>query len=156
MHGRTRRALCVGLALLAGCAAGQGGDEAQDELQALLRDEPLSAAVTPPVKVAAIEQPPALLPERLWKFDDCNPDRAELFAVATPEIAFRSVGVTCTPGVLGQAVKLAAEKDIVYVPDQPFFTFESGVSVAGWFQPEGIDRTQTLFASATRTPARLR
>src|SRR5437867_2482788 len=63
-----------------------------------------------------------------WSFDDCDPGHAEL-QNAHPLIntAFRSVGVTCTPGLLGTAVALAAPEDIVYVPDQPYFVFDAGV-----------------------------
>ena len=50
----------------------------------------------------------------------------------------------CSDGVQGQGVAIAATEDIVYVPDQPTFTFESGVTVAGWFKPTTINGTRTL------------
>ncbi|MEO7733710.1 MAG: LamG domain-containing protein, partial [Kofleriaceae bacterium] len=60
--------------------------------------------------------------------------------------AFRSVGVACTAGVQDStAVAIAAKEDIVYVPDQPDFTFETGVTVAGWFKPTALGSTRTLF-----------
>jgi hypothetical protein len=80
-----------------------------------------------------------------WSFDDCNADRTNL-ADSGPNFntGFRSVGVTCAPGIAGQAVALAVKEDLVYVPDQPGFTFENGVTVAGWFNPSATDKTRTL------------
>lgn len=134
---------------MAACGADRGpADDLDDpaESLALLRDAPLTGpASLSPATESFIEQPPSLLPERLWKFDDCTPDRAELFNFGSGEIAYRSVGVTCAPGILDGGVALSAAEDIVYIPDEPYFTFENGVSVAAWFQPTGLDRTQTLF-----------
>jgi hypothetical protein len=41
-------------------------------------------------------------------------------------------------------VSLAAAEDIVYVPDQPNFIFDQGVTVAGWFKPTQVGGTRTL------------
>jgi concanavalin A-like lectin/glucanase superfamily protein len=150
MDGRFFKACCsCAILFVAACGADRGPDDDLDdpaESLALLRDAPLTGLASPQTATTArIEQPPQLLPERMWKFDDCSPDRTELFNFGSGDTAFRSVGVTCAPGILGGGVALSAPEDIVYVPDEPYFTFESGVSVAAWFQPTGLDRTQTLF-----------
>jgi hypothetical protein len=81
-----------------------------------------------------------------WSFDDCNPSRTNLTdTLFQGNTAFRSVAVACVPGVAGQGVAIAAKEDIVYVPDQPSFTFEDGVSVAGWFKPSSVGTARTLF-----------
>jgi hypothetical protein len=81
-----------------------------------------------------------------WSFDDCNPGRTNLFdSGPLNNTAFRAVAVTCSAGVAGQAVTLAQKEDIVYVPDQPNFTFDHGVTVAGWFNPDAVGKTRTLF-----------
>lgn len=140
--------VCAGL-VLAACGGPRDPGEADDdpeELQALLQDEPLTGpAAAPGAGPSAIAPPSTLFPREYWQFDDCSPDRAELFSSTSGDGAFRSVSVPCVPGVRGQAVAIAAPGDIVYVPDEPFFTFEGGVTVAAWFQPTDLDRTQTLF-----------
>jgi hypothetical protein len=89
---------------------------------------------------------PGADPLGVWDFDDCNPERANLADSFSDNTAFRSVDVACTTGVDGtQAVAIAATEDIVYVPDQPDFTFESGVTVAGWFRPDAVGGLNTLF-----------
>ncbi|HEX7839257.1 MAG TPA: LamG domain-containing protein, partial [Kofleriaceae bacterium] len=151
MDGRTFKAfgMCVGLVLAAcGSQRDTSGDAEDDpaELQALLRDDPLGGVASPPPTApSAIAPPNTLLPQRFWSFDDCSPDRAELFSANPAETAYRSVGVSCAPGVRGSAVALAAQEDLVYVPDEPYFTFGDGITVAAWFKPTGLDRTQTLF-----------
>jgi len=90
--------------------------------------------------------PPFLGPFGRWSFDDCNSQRTNLFdSGPNGNTAFRAVNVACGAGVAGQAVMLAAQEDIVYVPDQPMFTFERGVTVAGWFNPTAVNKTRTLF-----------
>jgi len=81
-----------------------------------------------------------------WSFDDCTASRTNLQDSLSGNTAFRSVGVACVPGVQNtKAVAIAAKEDIVYVPDQPSFTFENGLTVAGWFNPTAIGGTRTLF-----------
>ncbi|HET6147012.1 MAG TPA: LamG domain-containing protein [Polyangia bacterium] len=81
-----------------------------------------------------------------WSFDDCNAQRTELFdSSGSGHTAFRSVNVACAGGKEGQAVSLADRSDIVYVPDQPDFTFGGGVTVAGWFNPSVLGGVRTLF-----------
>jgi hypothetical protein len=81
-----------------------------------------------------------------WNFDDCTSSRTNLRDSFFLNTAFRSVGVACTTGVQNTpGVAIAAKEDIVYVPDQPDFTFESGVTVAGWFNPTAVGGTKTLF-----------
>ena len=131
----------------------------QDELQALLHDQPLTqvfagakSAATPGVGVKESGKHsnvilPSAAPLGAWDFDDCSDFRTTLFDSSfNDNDAFRSVGVACTTGMEGSpAVAIAAPEDIVYVPDQPDFTFESGVTVAGWFNPTTITGTKTLF-----------
>ena len=149
----TAVSVAVVLAACGGDGASDGtADDDAEELQALLRDDPLTGAAASArgEKVATIAPPNIFLPQRMWKFDDCSPDRSELFNFGGGELAFRSVGVACAPGVLGGGVALAATEDIVYVPDEPYFTLGEGVTVAAWFQPSGLDRTQTLFRKRDR------
>ena len=81
-----------------------------------------------------------------WTFNDCNSFRTELFDSGPNNVtAFRAVTVTCAEGMDGPAVALADNDDIVYVPDQPFFSSASGVTVAGWFNPTQVNKTRTLF-----------
>ncbi len=82
-----------------------------------------------------------------WSFDDCNPARTNLFdSGPNGNTAFRAVGVACATGISQQAVSLAdRDNDIVYVPDQPNFTFGTGVTVAAWFNPTSVNQTRTLF-----------
>ena len=82
-----------------------------------------------------------------WTFDDCNTTRTNLRdSTFMGNTAFRAVSVACAEGVAGQAVALADKnEDLVYVPDQPNFTFANGVTVAGWFNHDALDETRTLF-----------
>jgi len=154
-------------ALGASACQGDGGSE-QEELQALLHDEPLgnlppgvqggASKATGAVLAATgdggvnvppdggVSQPPTQPPVGSWSFDDCNPFRTNLSdSTFNGNTAFRSVGVTCTTGIQNQGVSIAVKEDIVYVPDQPNFTFENGVTVAGWFKPTTAGGTRTLF-----------
>jgi hypothetical protein len=145
------RGACVGLALAA-CGADRTPDTDLEELRALLHDAPLARLdATGRTVVAELTQPLTFSPLARWKFDDCDPAHADLLnADGLGNTAFRSAAVRCTEGVLGQAVALAAREDIIYIPDQPYFTFEAGVTVAAWFRPTGLDRTQTLFRKRNR------
>ena len=143
------------LALTTAFALGVGGctstsQDDQEELQALLHDLPLTTV--PPGQVgreaAAIGDLAEASgpPDGAWNFDDCTSFRTNLAdSTFDDNTAFRSVGVTCAPGLQGQGVALAVPEDIVYVPDQPSFTFERGVTVAGWFKPTTTGGTRTLF-----------
>src|SRR5882672_8598043 len=103
-----------------GTAACQGDAASeQEELQALLRDEPLGnlppsvtggvskdvgavLAATGDAGVAA-PPPPTGPPDGTWSFDDCNPFRTNLSdSTFNGNTAFRSVGVTCATGVQNQ------------------------------------------------------
>lgn len=90
---------------------------------------------------------PSVNPLGVWDFDDCTSSRTNLRDTTfNDNTAFRSVGVNCGPGIeSSQAVEIAAPEDIIYVPDQPAFTFENGVTVAGWFKPNATGGTKTLF-----------
>jgi hypothetical protein len=135
--------ICTGL-VLGACGADRDRDDDVDELQALLRDDALTGPASATRTTASTIRQPFDLSLRRWAFEDCTPERTELFGTGGGAFAYRSVGVTCAPGALGNAVALAATEDIVYVPDQPHFTFEGGVTVAGWFRPVATDQTQTL------------
>jgi hypothetical protein len=91
--------------------------------------------------------PPFFGPLGQWSFDDCNSGRTNLFdSGPNGNTAFRAVSVACATGISQQAVSLAdKDNDIVYVPDQPNFTFGAGVTVAAWFNPASVSQTRTLF-----------
>jgi hypothetical protein len=104
----------------------------------------------PPVDAGSVpcQPPPPLPPEPLgnWRLDDCNPDRTDLVDNGPQGFpAFRSVNVTCVPGAEGQGVSFPHKKDIVYVPDQPQFTFDAGVTVAAWINVRKRGGTATIF-----------
>lgn len=147
------------LTAAAACQSDEPSD--QDRLQALLHDAPLKQvppgadAVSPPARAGAAAADgvhsnivlPSDNPLGVWNFDDCNLSRSNLSDSSfNNNTAFRSVGVTCTPGIQNsQAVLIDFPENIVYVPDQPNFTFENGVTVAAWFKPAAISGTKTLF-----------
>ncbi|MBC7978641.1 MAG: LamG domain-containing protein [Myxococcales bacterium] len=148
--------------LLAATACQSDGGDEQDELQALLFDKaltlPVGESAAPPVlsdtpAPAAIQGakrhvvPLSADPEGVWNLDDCTAARTQLAdATSNGNTAYRSVGVTCTNGVNGTlGAKIANREDILYVPDQPSFGLDDGVSVAGWFHPRSTHGTHTLF-----------
>ena len=90
--------------------------------------------------------PPPTGPLGQWSFDDCNPARTNLNDSGPDgDTAFRTVSTACAPGTANLAVSLSKpDEDLVYVPDQPFFDFSGGVTVAGWFNPSSISKTHTL------------
>ena len=149
-HNRSWIVICTMAAGLGAGACQSGDADDQDELQALLRDEPLEQV--PPGAVEASPRVPAPIapgassgpPVGRWTFDDCSPFRTQLNDAAFGNAAFRAVNAACTAGVQGQGVAIAQTEDIVYVPDEPTFTFESGATVAGWFKPTTISGTRTL------------
>jgi hypothetical protein len=166
MNQKLSTVLFLQLAVIAtaACQSDPTGDptDDQDELLALLRDQPLTqvfggaaSTATPGVGVTESGKSgkhsnvilPSAAPLGAWDFDDCSDFRTTLFDSSfNDNDAFRSVGVTCTAGMENtQAVMIAAPEDIIYVPDQPDFTFEAGVTVAGWFNPNVITGTKTLF-----------
>jgi len=58
-------------------------------------------------------------------------------------VASASPHMGCSAVAANLAVSLSSPTDdLVYVPDQPFFDFSNGVTVAGWFNPTST--TQTL------------
>lgn len=82
----------------------------------------------------------------VWPFDDCNSGRTNLNDQGpNGNTAFRAVNVACVAGISGQAVSLSSpNEDIITVPDQPNFVFNSGVTVAGWFNPSSVQQTSSL------------
>lgn len=150
----------VALAFLGGTACQSDEPDDQDELQTLLHDDQLdltqqNAAVAPATRTAGIKRSGTeshvvqitANPAGTWAFDDCSPDRANLAdGTLNANVAYRSIGVACGEGVDGTlGVKLAHRQDIVYVPDQPSFGLDQGVTVAGWFKPTSTGGTDTLF-----------
>lgn len=171
-----RRNLCcvvstVAISLVGGLGAcrPEGADGAapepeddQAELQALLHDDPL-LQVPPGAQEAtqdavsrldaAADAAPAPPPISLtWRFDDCSPVQTQMREVASfiTNFAFRGVNAACVAGVQGQGVAIAATEDLVYVPDQPNYRFDSGVTVAGWFKPTSTSGTKTLVRKRDR------
>ena len=151
-------ALAAGMTLGAGCDSDGADDQAQ--LQALLHDEPLhqtligaaarsdaTTGVSRAGELAATSGPPV----GAWNFDDCSEVQTQLQdSTFTGNTAFRAVNAACVDGIQGQGVAIANPEDIVYVPDQPNFTFEQGVTVAGWFKPAAISGTRTLIRKRDR------
>jgi len=80
-----------------------------------------------------------------WSFDQCNEFQTDLFSDRSGHTAFRSVATKCTEGVNGLALAFTGDKDLAYVPDQPQFTFEQGVTVAAWVNPDSLRGDQTIF-----------
>jgi hypothetical protein len=101
-----------------------------------------SGPVPPPPPVDGGGRPQPALGK--WAFDDCNAARTDLLDSINGHTAFRSVGVQCAPGIGGQAVSFAKKEDIVYVPDQPDFTFENGLTVAAWVNPKSTRQVASL------------
>ncbi len=82
----------------------------------------------------------------LWKFDDCTMFRTDLQdSTGFGHTAFRSVSTACVPGEINQGVGIDQDDDLVYVPDQPDFTFENGVTVAAWVNPTKLNGIRTIF-----------
>ena len=82
-----------------------------------------------------------------WEFNSCSPTRTDLVDSSfNNHTAFRSVSTKCAPdGIEGMGLGFASAKDIAFVPDQPDFTFEQGVTVAAWVNPDRVDDTRTIF-----------
>jgi hypothetical protein len=82
----------------------------------------------------------------LWQLDDCNSFRTELQdSTFNGHTAFRAVSVACVTGIAGQGIGIDEADDLVYVPDQPNFTFENGVTVAAWVNPTRLGGVRTIF-----------
>ena len=82
----------------------------------------------------------------LWTFDDCNSFRTDLQdSSGFGHTAFRSVSTACVPGEINQGVGIDEDDDLVFVPDQPDFTFSNGVTVAAWVKPTKLGGVRTIF-----------
>lgn len=82
----------------------------------------------------------------LWQFEDCNASRTDLADSAVfSHPAFRSVTTQCRAGIVGQGVFIDENNDYVYVPDQPTFTFDNGLTVAAWVKPLALGGVRTIF-----------
>ncbi len=85
-------------------------------------------------------------PLGFWEFNSCNALRTELFDSSfNNHTAFRSLGVACAPGIEELGVSLPNRPDIVYVPDQPAFSLERGITVAAWVKPSALGGARTIF-----------
>ena len=149
----------------AGCQSedSAGGTDDAAQLQALLHDAPLqqvppAASLRGGEAVAAVSRAAVVAdaassgpPVGAWNFDDCSPAQTQLRdSTFSNNTAFRAVRAACVDGVQGQGVAIANTEDIVYVPDQPSFTFAQGVTVAGWFKPASTGGTRTLIRKRDR------
>jgi Concanavalin A-like lectin/glucanases superfamily len=93
-----------------------------------------------------IRQPFPQFVQGLWQFDDCNSFRTDLNDSSFNfHPAFRSVSAACTTGIQAQGIAIDEADDLVYVPDQPSFTFDSGVTVAAWVNPTRLGGVRTIF-----------
>lgn len=79
-----------------------------------------------------------------WRFDDCNTSRTDLLDFRGGHTAYRSVSTACGEGVDGQAVSFDGKEDLVYIPDQPNFTFAAGVTIAAWVNPSELGGARTI------------
>ncbi|HVV52322.1 MAG TPA: LamG domain-containing protein [Polyangia bacterium] len=139
-------------------AQGCGDNAAGDPLARLMDDGDVSAvapgAMGPP---AAGSAPPRFCPTgdcsgsplAFWTLDDCNAQTTQLADSATGSAishpAFRAVSATCVASIDGQGIHLAGPDDIVYAPDQPDFSFNQGLTVAAWIDPDSLNGTQSIF-----------
>jgi len=154
---------CAGIGA-AGCTgdntpAARSADDGQTFLEALMSDgDP--GRMMPPGPGPMMPPPPGPggrfcpgdcsgSPLAQWTFDDCGAtpstqlaDTAFTSPISHP--AFRAVNVACTPGISGAGVKLAADEDIVYSPDQADYVFDGGLTVAAWIKPDRITGTQNI------------
>jgi Concanavalin A-like lectin/glucanases superfamily len=81
----------------------------------------------------------------LWQFDDCSAARTDLGDSSfNGHTAFRAVSAACATGVQGQGISIDQADDLVYVPDQPTFTFENGVTAAAWVKPTRLGGVRTI------------
>src|ERR1051325_2138754 len=81
-----------------------------------------------------------------WEFDDCNQNRTDLQDSSfNAHTAFRSISVACVTGMIQQGIGIDQDEDLVYVPDQPDFTFENGVTVGAWVNPNKLNGVRTIF-----------
>lgn len=81
----------------------------------------------------------------LWFFDDCNPDRTELQDSSfNQHTAFRAVTAACVAGKQNQGIGIDSSDDYVYVPDQPSFTFDNGLTVAAWVKLNKLGDVRTI------------
>lgn len=88
----------------------------------------------------------ASVPIGFWRFDDCNEFRTDLGDVSFEgHTAFRSVELTCAPGKQGLAPSFKSKDDVVFVPDQPAYALDFGVTIAAWVKPDAVDQTQAIF-----------
>jgi len=88
----------------------------------------------------------ASVPIGFWKFDDCNPSRTDLGDSSFEgHTAFRNVDLTCAAGKQGFAASFTRTDDIVYVPDQPAYAFDLGMTIAAWVRPDSITGVSTVF-----------
>jgi hypothetical protein len=102
-----------------------------------------------PFPDGGVPPPPPCIPKPhpmgQWSFDDCNMERTDLSDMSpTFHTAFRSVGVSCTTGIENQGLAFDDRSDLVYVPDQPDFTFEEGVTAAAWVNPRNLNGVQSI------------
>jgi hypothetical protein len=81
-----------------------------------------------------------------WHFDDCNSGRTDLSDSSfNRHTAFRAVSAACAPSIDNQGIAIDGDDDLVYVPDQPTFTFENGLTVAAWVKPNKLGGIRTIF-----------
>ena len=83
-----------------------------------------------------------------WHFDDCNASRTDLTDSSfNSHTAFRAVSAADHWRLqrAHQGIAIDGDDDLVYVPDQPTFTFENGLTVAAWVKPTKLGGVRTIF-----------
>lgn len=85
-----------------------------------------------------------------WTFDDCAEARSDLRDSSSEgHGAFRSLNLSCRTGsaadeTQGKLAVFARPDDQVFVPDQPEFALDAGVTLSLWVKPEAVDRDQPI------------
>lgn len=146
-----------------GCTGGGAPaptDDEQSQWEALMSDGDPSTIAPGSMRPGPMPPPPPNArfcpnndctgsPLAQWTFDDCGqtPSTELADTAFTSQIthpAYRAVAVACVPGISGAAVKLAADEDIIYSPDQADYVFDQGLTVAAWINPDRITGTQSI------------
>jgi hypothetical protein len=80
-----------------------------------------------------------------WTFDDCDSTNTYLFdSTYQNHPAFRAVSALCVDSKKSLGIRLRAEDDIVYSPDQPDYDFRHGLTISAWINPERVTGIQNI------------
>jgi concanavalin A-like lectin/glucanase superfamily protein len=152
----------LGVLGLAGCGEAAGtythaDGELSEGWAALLADadvERVASALTLGGGMAGLAERPGAPPRSclygcsreplaLVSFDDCHAMSTGLSRQGYYP-AYRAVETPCVAGASEQGVAFQAPGDVVYLPDQPAFAFDQGLTVAAFVHPSQLEGTQTI------------